>query len=292
MQTYAPPRDPTAVMGKRIVAYIIDWLLAAVIYIVMFVALGDSIETGGFNPCGGTDSPTLCFHSGDTTFFAEGSDAAAIVLVPLLYWLATAVFMQGTTGSTPGKAMLGLKTIRRDTGAICGLGKAFVRSLLLIVDAFFCFLIGLISALVTDGHKRLGDMAAGTAVVNKADVGTPLDGGAGYEVGQQWAAPVAAGYPPPTGAAAPPPPGGYAPPPAAGYAPPPPGGVAAPPPPTGDFGQPPAGEFSQPPVGDFNQQTGGEYGQSAPSEFGQPAGDEYSQPAPSEFGQPSGDEYS
>ena len=246
MQTYAPPRDPTAVMGKRIGAYVVDIILAWVVYVVIFLALGDSANTGGFDPCGFSDSPDLCFTVGDNTYFADGGDAAVIILVPVLYWLAVNVLMQGATGQTPGKAIFGLRAIRRDTGEICGFGKAFVRSILWIVDSFpYCFpLVGLITGLSTNGHKRVGDMAAGTAVVGKGDVGTPLDGGAAYDTGQQWAAPVG-GY---GTAAAPPPPGGYAPPPPQGYAPPPPQGYAAPA--AQDFGTPdpapPAQEWAAP----------------------------------------------
>lgn len=233
-------------MGKRIGAYLIDIVIAWAVYAVLFLALSDSVETG-FDPCGEPGSPTLCFHAGDTTWFADGGDATAIILLPVLYWFLINVVMQGLTGSTPGKAIFGLKTVRRDTGQICGMGKAFVRSILWVVDAFpYCFpLVGLITGLSTDGHKRVGDMAAGTAVVDKNDVGVPLDGGApAYDPGQQWAAPAGAGFPPPPGgAAAPPPPGGYA---------PPPGGFASPPPPAGDFGAPPAADPSPaPPLGDF-----------------------------------------
>ena len=46
-----------------------------------------------------------------------------------------------------------------------------VRWLLLVVDAFFCFLVGLITALATTGHQRVGDLVAKTYVVSAHDLG-------------------------------------------------------------------------------------------------------------------------
>jgi uncharacterized RDD family membrane protein YckC len=45
--------------------------------------------------------------------------------------------------------------------------------LLLIVDALFCFLVGLITSLSTKGHQRVGDLVAKTWVVSARDVGYP-----------------------------------------------------------------------------------------------------------------------
>ena len=254
MQTYAAPRDPTAVMGRRVGAWIVDIVLIGLIFLIGFIAFAQTIDNLGFDPCGAIDS-SLCVYAGDTAYVVENGDAGIIYLLMGIYSFLVWGVLQGTTGATPGKALFGLRTIRRDTGQIAGVGKSLVRWLLLIIDWFVCFLIGLISALATDGHKRIGDMAAGTAVVDKKDVGTPLDAAPGYDPGQQWAAPVGGYAPPPPGA---PPPGGYAPPPG-GYAPPPPSGYAPPPP--GDFAAPAAGafgaaaasepDFMAPPPGDF-----------------------------------------
>ena len=58
-------------------------------------------------------------------------------------------------------------------GQECGFGRAVVRWLLLVVDAFFCFLVGLITALSTTGHQRVGDLVAKTYVVSARDLGAP-----------------------------------------------------------------------------------------------------------------------
>ena len=106
-------------------------------------------------------------------------------------------------GGSVGKLLFGLRTVDKNTGAVAGFGKSFVRWILWVVDGFpYCLpLVGLITGLSTKGHRRVGDMAAGTLVVGKASVGTPP----AYPGGPVGAPPVGGWSPPP-------PPGGFAPP--------------------------------------------------------------------------------
>jgi hypothetical protein len=67
---------------------------------------------------------------------------------------------------------VGLRVIRQD-GRKAGIGWAALRFVLLFVDSLCCFLPGAILVFTTKGHRRLGDMAAGTFVVRKDQVGTP-----------------------------------------------------------------------------------------------------------------------
>ena len=231
-------------MGKRIGAAIVDVLIYSIIGVVLFFSLTESGDNGGLDPCGFVDEP-LCVNAGNTTYVGSSGDAALIYGLPLLYAFAVLGVLQGVTGSTPGKALFGLRTVRRDTGQICGVGKSVVRWLLWIVDGIpYCApLVGLVTSLATTGHKRVGDMAANTAVVHRGDVGVPLDGAPAHDTSQPWAGAPAGGY-------SPPPPAGYAPPPPAGYAPPPPAGYAPPAAPVGGYA-PPAPPEQAPPPGDF-----------------------------------------
>jgi hypothetical protein len=120
--------------------------------------LGDIEEVGG------------CLQINDRVYFTDKTDAAVQGIVGLLYFILVYVLWQGTKGLTPGKAVLGLRTVD-ENGQSPGIAKAFVRSVLWIIDG--C-LIGLIVAITTTGHRRVGDMAAKTYVVGKADAGRPI----------------------------------------------------------------------------------------------------------------------
>ena len=224
--------DSTAVIGKRIGAYVIDLVIAGIVAIIAFVIFADSLDTP-FDPCGIDEAPTLCVYTDGTVFFAEGGDAAAIVLISIGTWLLINWVISAAAGGSPGKLMVGLRVVAQDTGELAGWGKNLVRTLLWVVDSqpLGLPLVGLITGLVSTGHRRVGDMVAKTYVVDKGSVGTP---------------PVVPGSTtPPVGASEfPAAPGGFS--------PPPPGGPVAPPvdasAPLGDAIAPPAG-FAAPPEG-------------------------------------------
>ena len=43
-----------------------------------------------------------------------------------------------------------------------------------MVDGFCCYIPGAVMVLATKGHRRLGDMAAGTFVIGRRDAGQPV----------------------------------------------------------------------------------------------------------------------
>jgi uncharacterized RDD family membrane protein YckC len=201
-------QDPTAVVGRRIVAYIIDSVVITAIFAGLFLALGsdgtdfdsDAIdratETFGFNDIsegfnfkwdlanqvGGYINVDLNDADGGDAKLVEGTEFWIVTLVGLGASLALLVLMQGATGRTPGKAVMGIRTVGAN-GQPPGIGKAAVRWILLFVDSF-CLLPGLISMLASKGHRRIGDMAAGTYVVSAAAAGQPVAvGGAAPAMG-------------------------------------------------------------------------------------------------------------
>lgn len=167
--------DPTNVMGRRIGAYVIDAVIGFLVFGIAFFALADSVDTR-VDLCGIDGSPPLCLFVDNTTYFAEGGKAATIWAIGLGYWVLIAgTLLQGLTGGTPGKLMVGLRVVNKDTGALGGVGRCALRSVMWIVDAapFIFPLVGLITGVATKGHRRVGDMLAGTLVVRAADVGRP-----------------------------------------------------------------------------------------------------------------------
>ncbi|AWA31234.1 RDD family protein [Flavobacterium magnum] len=87
----------------------------------------------------------------------------AVILLPAMFYTLTmeSIF----EGQTFGKRLLKLKVVKIE-GYQADFGDYLIRWLLRTIDLFFLFgLIGLITALVTKNTQRLGDLAAGTAVI-------------------------------------------------------------------------------------------------------------------------------
>jgi uncharacterized RDD family membrane protein YckC len=233
MSTY-PPRDPTGVVGRRILAAIVDWLLLVVIFAFVwqsqaeYVTVPSGLEYG--DVCDqltrGSDV-SQCLQIGDRAYFLTGGDATATWLGGLAVSVLIYVVLQGLTGFTPGKLLTGIRTVAAD-GSRPGLGRAALRWILLIVDSQPCGLplVGLITSMSSKGHRRVGDMAAKTFVVRSDATGTPVqvpgltapDAVGGYGQAAWGGAPGGPPQGPPQG----PPPGGWAPPPSqAGWGAPP-----------------------------------------------------------------------
>lgn len=246
---YQTPQDPTAVMGKRVVAFLIDLVIGAVLIGAVFLSSAESKSGFPDDYCDVVnefEDVSSCMQIGDTVYVLTGDDNAPLFLVSLAYGFGIFGLMQGLTGASIGKHIMGLRVVKAD-GTICGVGRATGRWAMFIVDAFFCFLVGLITVLVTRPHRRVGDFAAGTFVVGKDWTGTPIGG-------------APPGYGPPPGYGAPPgqgqPQSGWAPPHTAPQSTAPPSGGWSPqptapptqPPPTP--GPPPGAWGSPPPPGD------------------------------------------
>ena len=243
--------DPTNVLGRRISAFLIDYVLIGVVAFVVgimlwfgsattyegvsyaderayveaceegFASLQDgTFFQGRYITRGGCSTPTACdivkhreslpsrygcFESGSSVQIAsdeDGDDAVAagflvFLLIPLNLFL-----LQGITGASLGKHMLGLRVVRGD-GRIAGFGWNALRTLMLFIPDMFCGgVVGLITVCVTKPHRRVGDMAAGTYVVRKTSVGTPITetipAPAHFQPQQQWRPPAAGTAPMPS----------------------------------------------------------------------------------------------
>ncbi len=219
-------------MGRRILSYLIDSLFGFGLFVILFLGAAETVEGVDSSFC--TDvrdaGASLCAQANDTAYVVPDDDEATVIFPPIVLFLANTIVLQGVTGASVGKHLLGLRVINANTFERAGFGRNLGRSLLLVVDAFCCFLIGLITALASNRHRRVGDMAAGTLVVGKKSVGQAPQPAYG---GTQWAS------------AAPPPswdPSGSAPTwsPPAPSTPPPPG-------PAGATWSPPGGPAAAPP---------------------------------------------
>jgi uncharacterized RDD family membrane protein YckC len=75
------------------------------------------------------------------------------------------------TGQTVGKRAVGIRVVNA-TGEVPGVGRAVGRTLMVVVDGLPYLipnLVGLVAAASSKGHRRVGDMVAGTWVVTTRD---------------------------------------------------------------------------------------------------------------------------
>jgi uncharacterized RDD family membrane protein YckC len=285
--------NPTAVVGRRIGAFLIDGLIGATLIFAFALAtftntqLGDSIAAELQCELINEFSNDLCIQAGTTVYVGTENEVLAITLIWLAWVLISTMILPGITGWSPGKLLTGIRVVKADTFEKAGLGANILRGVLWVVDAFpyFAPIVGG-ALLASKEHRRVGDRAANTLVVRADSVGrSPMQTpSAGIAPPTGDASPPTT-PPPPTGppvnnlvtaspsppaAPSPPPPAANPPPPispAPPIAPPPPISPAppiAPPPPTS-----PAPPNSPPPTG-------------APSAYQPPPPSEYrTEPAPS-----------
>lgn len=188
--------DPTAVMGRRVLAYLIDSILMLLLIGVLVVPyardLADkqsfptdaqaSAACDVFNDdANGTtefrSGSNFCLNLGEDVYLISGDDAtdlqSRLTLISVGAALANLVVLQGLVGASIGKLVTGLRVVRQD-GKTANIGWALLRWVLLYLDALCCILPGLVVAISSKGHRRIGDMAAGTFVVKRSAVGQPL----------------------------------------------------------------------------------------------------------------------
>ena len=172
--------DPTAVMGRRVGAVAID---GVVVFVPGAIAFSSSLQSFDYpsstvarDNCDTYNidhSNSFCVTSGSTMYFSEGGTGGA----PLIIFgvsLVMFVLLQGLTGWTVGKLLTGVRTVRED-GRPAGILRALVRWLFWIVDSLpVLWLVGIITASTSTGHRRVGDMVAKTFVVRKEAAGRPV----------------------------------------------------------------------------------------------------------------------
>lgn len=74
--------------------------------------------------------------------------------------------LEGLYGQTLGKKLCGVRVLKADFTP-CGLSEGFLRNLLRIADAFFYYLVAVISLAGTFKWQRIGDLVADTVVVRE-----------------------------------------------------------------------------------------------------------------------------
>ena len=164
--------DSHKVLGRRVLALILDSLILTAINAAIYFPIADKqADILAEAEPGETVNAYVNFGDYSLTGSKAGLFMLASLLLTLLYW----VVLPGRTGWTPAKALLGLRIVRSEDGTTPpGVMRAFVRYLLWIADMFPYLIPGLVGfiAAITDGRRRrIGDRGAGTEVVKASAVG-------------------------------------------------------------------------------------------------------------------------
>ena len=142
---------PVAGPGARSYAFVIDWHIRIVVAIAWYVVAA-LIFNGEWSLVAPLEP--------DATWFG-------LVLLPAvaIYLLYHPVLEIAMRGRTPGKRVAGVRIVTHD-GALPAMPAHLIRSVFRLIDSFPVFYgIGLVTAVVTKNHVRIGDLAAGTLLV-------------------------------------------------------------------------------------------------------------------------------
>jgi uncharacterized RDD family membrane protein YckC len=124
---------------QRALAYLIDFLAPSVVWIIVAVIFGAISSTLG----------VLIYVLG------------GIALLGYAIWI---LIQQGQTGQTPGKRLVGLKVIKKDTGQVIGVGLSIGRYFAHLVDSLICY-IGWLFPLWDANKQTIADKICNTVVI-------------------------------------------------------------------------------------------------------------------------------
>lgn len=136
----------TANLGDRLIAFALDLLFLFAVF--------TTIDAWAFMRWGIVDGTELKLTL--AALLVAGSMNAAISF--LYFWLLEAMF-----GSTIGKAIVGIRVVQ--TAERHPLAAFAIRNLLRAVDGLGFYLMGVVIAGCSKIHRRLGDICAGTVVI-------------------------------------------------------------------------------------------------------------------------------
>jgi uncharacterized RDD family membrane protein YckC len=142
-QQFPVNQEETRVTGRRVIQYIVDYILAGII-------------------------PGLAYwllDRGNGFLNGLGWLLATVIALAVYYWYWVER-PRTHSGQTFGMQLFGLRVISK-TGTVASTAQLLVRGIFLIVDTFFFGLVGFITIICSRYRQRVGDHAAGTLVVRE-----------------------------------------------------------------------------------------------------------------------------
>lgn len=129
---------------KRILATVIDYSIFIFLFYWYLKYMGAKNEKGGYTVTG-----------------------FPAIIIPL-FWFAYFVLTEAIYGGTPAHLLFRLKVVTVKRNEIY-LKHAFKRRVLDLIDILFYGIPAIIAIKYSDKHQRIGDMLAGTIVIDTTD---------------------------------------------------------------------------------------------------------------------------
>ena len=138
-------------IGSRFLASLLDTLIVGLLQVVILIVL------------------TLIIRAFDGSAFSDQISAWVYAIFGLVaaifYWGYYVFFEMLWNGQSPGKRWVGLRVIRGD-GTPITLSESLIRNLARLVDFLpAAYGVGIVTMFIDKQSRRLGDLAAGTLVV-------------------------------------------------------------------------------------------------------------------------------
>ncbi len=176
--------DPTAVFGRRCVAFAVDFFILLAVFVIAFLSSStfEDVEDPEIAEqiCAhydNLDNGDICVQGDSFVFVLENGKFTDIALWVVVATALNLVVVAAITGGSVGKLAAGVRVVDQTTFGKAGIHKHLLRLFLWVIDAFPWFLLvpltGLVFSLVSKGHRRVGDFVAKTLVVDKKYVGIP-----------------------------------------------------------------------------------------------------------------------
>ncbi|MBV14466.1 MAG: hypothetical protein CL505_05275 [Actinobacteria bacterium] len=174
--------DPTAVLGRRLIAWVLDTLIIATLFTVILLSGAESrpvpADLAAADACSELfASEEGCIVIGNEAWQIDVGLGATHVLVPTLAFMANQILLTSVTGFSLGKAVTGLRVVRRSNGGLPGMTGSVGRTLPWMIPTVLGLLapimvvVELGLTLTSPGHRRLGDRIGGTLVVDRSQAG-------------------------------------------------------------------------------------------------------------------------
>lgn len=158
MQLIEGGPNPTRVVGRRVVSYLLDGVIGLCILggILWF------FDPNWYQATEVVNDPTS--PTGETETMSS-SVTVTILFLELLWFIITGAILEGLYGWSLGKLIMQIRVVRWD-GRPPGPLRGLLRNVLWIVDGICGGLVALGFAVTRNDHRRVGDMVADTYVID------------------------------------------------------------------------------------------------------------------------------
>ena len=125
----------------------------------------------GLSPCSGN---ATCLASDGR--YSDGWPVVLLIALSVIYLIGVFILQRGLTGRTIGSMLFAYSVVGED-GRPLGVPRALLRSVAGAVDYLPCCvpIVGIVTIGATPSHQRVGDLAAGSIVVDARRTGTSTD---------------------------------------------------------------------------------------------------------------------